>query len=96
MHLTGPGAISPFPFFRALGQFPIVTAGGAQIHLKQQQQIQPRTALAACNAQVGILEGNVKGWIINSNEVLHSHGNTCFLQDRGNAAGLHYSVCQSR
>ena len=67
MRLTGTGAISPFSFFRALGQFPIVTAGDAQIHVKQQQQIQLTTALAACNEVVGSLEGNVKGWITNSN-----------------------------
>lgn len=67
MNLTGSGAIFPFSFFRALGQFPIVTAGDVQTHAKQQQQIQLRTALAVCNAEVGSLEGNVKGWITNYN-----------------------------
>lgn len=46
MHLTGTGAISPFSFFWALGQFPIVTAGDVQVHANQQQQIQLSESLA--------------------------------------------------
>lgn len=67
MHLTETGAICPFSFFWALGQLPIATAGDVQTHAKQQQQIQLRTALPACNAEVGSLEGNLKGWTTNSN-----------------------------
>lgn len=62
MHLTGTEAISPFSFFWALGQFPIVPAGDVQVHANQQQQIQLRTALATCDAEVGGVEGNVAGW----------------------------------
>lgn len=52
LHLTGTGAVSPFSFFWALGQFPIVTAD-VQVHANQQQQIQLRTAAATCAAEVG-------------------------------------------
>lgn len=62
MHLTGTGAISPFSFFWALGQFPIATAGDVQVHANQQQQIQCTTAAATCHAEVGNVEGNVAGW----------------------------------
>lgn len=62
MDLTGTGAISPFSFFWALGQFPIVTAGDVQVHANQQQEIQLRTALAAWDAEAGSVEGNVAGW----------------------------------